>query len=54
MMPEGMGGDQWMGQVHFESTGLSLFVDLQSRFMLAARASYPQVLPRIVLHFRPH
>lgn len=22
-MPEGMGGDQWKGQVHFESTGLS-------------------------------
>lgn len=45
VMPEGMGGDQWMGQVHFESTGLSTTADKKYDFqmVLVSSADHPGV-----------
>ena len=45
VMPEGMGSDQWMGQVHFESTGLSTSADKKYDFqvVLVSSADHPGV-----------
>ncbi len=38
-MPEGMGGDQWKGQVHFESTGLSTSAGKKYDFQIVLLSS---------------
>lgn len=38
-MPEGMGGDQWKGQVHFESTGLSTSTGKKYDFQIVLLSS---------------